>query len=250
MSKASLLSTFTGILSAVVLTTHMAAAGGFGAPAGTVGVTEQTFAQLKTAQCTMDYCDPLVTRLDGKVIMRVEHGGALYRVMNEPEGSRIRKYIPNGIYGEMKKGVATGKMFYVNNGLKFRLHDGSMWNEVQYIVRQLPQMTTGITQATLTQLQEHKDCSVTGSATIDEACVQAAVALDDLRTRLMGTILVNVEDHGKLYYVAPHAYQNVYALGPTVDFNEAEATTVSLEGFIEYAPTLLSKHDLKNLITQ
>lgn len=253
MTTKGMMMVLSAVLCTVAFSSTAALAGGYEVPAGTIGVSEATFKHVKQAECSAHECDSLLVKLSGKVIMRVENGGALYRVVAGSQSRHVLPYVPNGVYAETKNGDETGRLFYINAGFKVRLDKEDMFNHVQSIAHNHAHMTLGISEDTFSTITGFMDgCSFFGAvdAEDEQACSDDAARRNEVREQLAGTLLIRAQGNGELYYIAPGHLSIVHSLDSTVRLPESQEAISLVDFFSSYSEPLSKKIVKKYIAVQ
>ncbi len=171
-------------------------AGGFRLepPVGTIGVTEASFLQIKQAHCSYDYCDSFLMALSEQVIMRVEHGGALYKVHSGDGLPRVTRYLPDGFY------KTKHKYYWLNNGYRQEITEQSFWSTLMNVAQHPDGVrVTPVSYNDISILFQTCDGNDELQFLLCEQNLQQLRA--GLVSKLRGKVLQNVEGDGELYYL-------------------------------------------------
>lgn len=167
-------------------------------PTGAIGVSEQTYQELQDAYCTYDYCDPLVERLHGKVIVRMHHHGEMYLVDRNDGVPRLRSYLPDGFYKAGKR------HYYISNGFRIRLKKGSAYATILKHAQDGSVVITPVSaydfQGMINTCEDYSEIYGGDSSIYQECVVQSEVGAQ-VQERLQGRIILTVEGTGQMYYV-------------------------------------------------
>lgn len=188
-------------------------------PEGAIGITEDTYADLKQFDGTYcnfdaeDECDnfeSLMTGLFDKIIFRAEANGQMYRLVREggnPYDIFLDRYLPDGMY------KSKGSLYWVANGYKTVLERGSV---LDTIVERASQDAAAIAPTTESDFDQYwYDCEEIREdwADKDSAFYQNLIELcnEELsygqwtKDGFQGKMILCVDD-GELYYVSTDSH--------------------------------------------
>lgn len=182
-------------------------------PHGAIGVTEESYnAFVQKQRCDMRLpatdiaggaCSETIRTLNGKVIVRVQGKGEMYRFelvkgSGEPGVLDIQMlpYLPDGFYWSDKK------LYWVAYGSKTRLKKGTAYHTFHKRITRDWMSRLPISEQMYSAI--NTKCESNGGDTIPSAeCVKKEQYGKDLIHKFAGKILMRVEANGSLYHVLP-----------------------------------------------
>lgn len=176
-------------------------------PDGAIGISEATYRELKQTTCTgyedtnlgSQYtCPALAASLIDKIVIRSEHNGEIYQVVQLPDPSGdyanivLKRYLPDGFY------KANKKLYWISNNVKLKLEKESAYSMIVSAVK----------------CEDLYCMAYTG---ISEEDWGDMATNEDLRWQLRGKVLMRTEANGALYYVSNKKVNALSKLGETVN---------------------------------
>lgn len=188
-----------GIFCLVALIPTLTKAADITIPDGVIGITEETYHELKNAQCNADVCDAIIQEFAGKIVMRVEQNGELYRV-NEGDGLPVlTRYLPDGFY------QAGQKYYWLNNGTKVELKKGKAFKKILTRIQNGDSEITAISNDNFSKMLISCE-NYSGNPTDSNymTCLEEYNIGKALKEKLTRKIIILPETNGVLYYVYPN----------------------------------------------
>ena len=216
-------------------------------PVDAIGISEATYSELQTLECT-GYEDPnlgtqyscpdLVADLLDKVIFRAEHLGEMYKVsyLSDPSGHYatvvLKTYLPDGFY------KANNKYYWISNNIKLRLKRGSAYSTLLSGIKcddTYCMAYTGISKTNFETMLMSCEGYAENPDTdqLYQECITKYIQGEDLRWQLRGKVIMLTEANGELYYISNNDFNNLYELGKKADnksfykFIKTQAITVN-----------------------
>lgn len=196
-----------------------------------VGITEATFNQLNQSHCAYSdqegmieassggYCDPLVVQLQDAIVMRVEAHGEQYWINTADGLPIVNRYLPNGFYRSDKK------LFWVQDGFRVHIPKKKAFATIMQSAQQQDTRVTPISNADFDRMLQSCEYYGSGNADTDatyQACVAQVALGRATHAKLAHSIVLKVEDAGKLFYIPEGNETNPLGIEKRVLHNEQE----------------------------
>lgn len=199
------------------------------APSNTIGVSEETFAEVQAAHCYYDKpCDDIILQLKDYIVMRVEHYGELYQINGGDGAAAATPYLPDGLY----RTPNGKKLTLVQDGTKIAtIKKGEAYKKLIALA------TSG--DATAITETNYADMARTCEGE-DVDCLASYNRGQDLFSHLRGRLVMRVEENGELYFVDSGTDNGPSAL----HLIEKRVGTESLFHYLKHNQTTVVSHSV------